>query len=91
MSRMQPFQEPPMSDQVHIRDPESAELLRMFAAQTGRTMKDILRDALRTYTPRPLQEGSLCDLDHLLALDWAQLKENPETLDDLYDEDGLPK
>ncbi len=80
-----------MSDQVHIRDPESAELLRMFAAQTGRTMKEILRDALQRYRPSPVPARSLSDLDYLLELDRAQLVANPESLEDLYDEDGLPK
>jgi hypothetical protein len=79
-----------MSDQVHIRDPESAELLRLFAAQTGRTMKAILRDALRNYTPRPAEAGSLSDLDYLLEQDWARLKPNPGTIEDLYDDQGLP-
>lgn len=79
-----------MSDQIHVRDPESAQLLRMFAAQTGRTMRDILRDALRSYKPRRPSSASLSDLDYLLEKDWAQLGPNPGTIEDMYDEQGLP-
>ncbi|TPE58609.1 hypothetical protein FJQ54_16270 [Sandaracinobacter neustonicus] len=79
-----------MGDQIHIRDGETAGLLRLYAAQTGRTMRDILREAVRGYKPEPKPERSLSDLDHLLKRDWAQLKPGHGTIEDMYDDQGLP-
>lgn len=79
-----------MSDQVHIRDAETAGLLRAYAAQTGRTMREILREAMLQYRPQPKKTGSLSDLDYLLVEDWKRLKPNPGTIEDMYDDQGLP-
>lgn len=41
-----------MKDQVHIRNAETAQLARALAHQTGRTISEVVLDALRQYRPR---------------------------------------
>jgi hypothetical protein len=38
-----------MKDQVHIRNAEAADLARTLARQTGKTISDVVLDALRQY------------------------------------------
>lgn len=40
-----------MKDQVHIRNVEAAHLARTLARQTGKTINDVVLDALRQYRP----------------------------------------
>jgi len=40
-----------MKDQVHIRNAEAADLARTLARQTGKTISDVVLDALRQYRP----------------------------------------
>jgi hypothetical protein len=40
-----------LKDQVHIRNAEAAQLARTLARQTGKTMSEIVLDALRQYRP----------------------------------------
>jgi len=40
-----------LNDQVHIRNAEAAQLARTLARQTGKTMSEIVLDALRQYRP----------------------------------------
>jgi len=40
-----------MKDQVHIRNAEAAQLARVLARQTGRTISEVVLDALRQYRP----------------------------------------
>jgi hypothetical protein len=40
-----------MKDQVHIRNAEAAQLARALARQTGRTISEVVLDALRQYQP----------------------------------------
>src|SRR5262245_49602870 len=40
-----------MKDQVHIRKPEAANLARALERQTGRTISEVVLDALRQYRP----------------------------------------
>jgi hypothetical protein len=40
-----------VKDQVHIRNAEAAHLARALARQTGRTISEIVLDALRQYRP----------------------------------------
>jgi len=42
-----------MNDRLHIRNAEAAQLARVFARQTGRTITDVVLDALRQYRSRP--------------------------------------
>jgi len=83
-----------MKDQVHIRNAEAAELARALARQTGRTISDVVLEALRQYRPRPSvpdSAGRAKAWRRLLRRDRARLK-HPETpVEALYDEGtGLP-
>ena len=40
-----------MRDQVHIRNVEAAQLARALARQTGKTISEIVLEALRQYRP----------------------------------------
>jgi hypothetical protein len=40
-----------VKDQVHIRNAEAAQLARALARQTGRTIGEVVLDALRQYRP----------------------------------------
>lgn len=46
-----------MKDQVHIRNAEAAQLARALARQTGRTLTEVVLDALRQYRPSPLRSA----------------------------------
>src|SRR4051794_21724958 len=48
-----PGKERAVKDQVHIRNPEAAQLARALARQTGRTISEVVLDALRQYRPSP--------------------------------------
>ena len=85
-----------MKDQVHIRNAEAAHLARTLARQTGKTISDIVLDALRQYRPVPPQAARRRQLAHWLRLlqkDREQGRVEPETpIEALYDEaTGLPK
>jgi len=45
----------PVKDQVHIRNAEAAQLARALARQTGKTMSQVVLEALREYRPRRRQ------------------------------------
>jgi hypothetical protein len=87
-----------MKDQVHIRNAEAAELARTLARQTGKTITEVVLDALRRYQP-PREESPadrkrrVARLQRLLEKDWARGRREPEiTIEDMYDEEtGLPK
>jgi hypothetical protein len=40
---------PSVKDQVHIRNAEAAQLARTLARQTGKTISEVVLDALRQY------------------------------------------
>lgn len=85
-----------MKDQVHIRNAEAAHLARTLARQTGKTISEIILDALRQYRPIPSQSAPSRRVAHWLRLlekDRGQGRVEPQTsLEELYDEaTGLPK
>jgi hypothetical protein len=86
-----------MKDQVHIRNAEAAELARALARQTGKTITEVVLDALRRYRPpaarRTRKKSEIERWHELLEKDWAQGRRDPEIpIEDLYDEEtGLPK
>jgi hypothetical protein len=85
-----------MKDQVHIRNAEAAHLARTLAHQTGKTINEVVLDALRQYRPSPGSESSpetLARWRELLRKDWANRNPGPEIpIEDLYDPDtGLPR
>ena len=85
-----------MKDQVHIRNAEAAQLARSLARQTGRTISDVVLDALRQYRPvraETARRNRLARWMRLLEKDRQQGRIKPETpIEALYDETtGLPK
>ena len=85
-----------MKDQVHIRNAEAAHLARTLARQTGRTINDVVLEALKQYRPNQHGRRSQDRIDrwlHLLREDRAQGFVTPEfPIETLYDETtGLPK
>ena len=83
-------------DQVHIRDAETVALLRTLARQTGRSMKDVMRDALHDYAARAA--GPPADPDRvarslaLLRKDQEDVLPGAGSIDALlYGSDGLPR
>ena len=84
-----------MKDQVHIRNAEAAHLARALARQTGRTISDVVLDALRQYRPSrraPAPRRRLAHWRRLLAEDGKRRAGTPETpIEALYDDaTGLP-
>jgi hypothetical protein len=91
-----PSKDGAMKDQVHIRNAEAANLARCLARQTGRTISDIVLDALRQYRPGRRAPAPRKRLEHwrrLLREDREQGVRKPEIpIEALYDETtGLPK
>jgi hypothetical protein len=88
------FERVAVKDQVHIRNAEAAHLARALARQTGKTISEIVLDALRQYRPGRHAASSRRRVEHwqrLLADDRQQHKlETP--IEALYDQvTGLPK
>jgi len=85
-----------MKDQVHIRNAEAAHLARTLARQTGKTMSEVVLDALRQYRPassRTRRNQYVAHWLRLLEKDRAQGAPKAEIpIEALYDEaTGLPK
>jgi hypothetical protein len=85
-----------MKDQVHIRNAEAAQLARTLARQTGRTISDVVLDALRQYRPNRQQTGRqnrLAKWRRLLREDREQyVAQQDVPVEALYDDStGLPK
>jgi hypothetical protein len=84
-----------MKDQVHIRNAEAANLARTLARQTGRTISEVVLDALRQYRPRRRAPVPRRRVEHwrlLLNQDRKRRTQNAETpIEALYDKGtGLP-
>lgn len=82
-----------MKDQVHIRNAEAAQLARALARQTGKTIGEVVLDALRQYRPAPTEPADRIEQwRELLRQDRARLTHPEVPIEDLYDEDtGLPR
>jgi hypothetical protein len=84
-----------MKDQVHIRNAEAAQLARTLARQTGKTMSEVVLDALRQYRPgtgRPTSSKRAARWRRLLEEGRRGLREPEIPIEDLYDpETGLPR
>lgn len=85
-----------MKDQVHIRNAEAASLARTLARQTGRTISDVVLEALRHYRPRrrvPVPRRRVAHWRRLLKEDRKRRARKPEIpVEALYDEvTGLPR
>jgi hypothetical protein len=83
-----------VKDQVHIRNAEAAQLARTLARQTGKTIGEVVLDALRQYRPHRLGKPSTKELEtwrQLLRQDREGLPEVETPIESLYDEHtGLP-
>ena len=84
-----------MKDQVHIRNAEAAQLARTLARQTGKTISEIVLDALRHYRPHRRGNAPRDKVEswrRLLHQDREGGLTRPEVpVEALYDEDtGLP-
>jgi hypothetical protein len=84
-----------MKDQVHIRNAEAANLARALARQTGRTISDVVLEALRQYRPgrrAPAPPVRVAHWRRLLSKDRKRRARKPELpIEALYDEGtGLP-
>ena len=86
-----------MKDQVHIRNAEAAALARSLARPTGRTLNEIVLDALRQYRPggrgRKAPRKEVETWRRLLREDRKRGFARPEVpVEALYDEKtGLPE
>jgi hypothetical protein len=84
-----------MKDQVHIRNAEAAQLARSLARQTGKTINQIVLDALRQYRPTGHGKAPRKEVEawrRLLRTDRKRGMVRPETpVEALYDQaTGLP-
>jgi hypothetical protein len=86
-----------VKDQVHIRNAEAAQLARALARQTGKTISEIVLDALRQYRPggrgtAPQKQKEVEAWRRLLREDRKRAMTRPEVpIEALYDETtGLP-
>jgi hypothetical protein len=82
-----------MGDQVHIRNAEAAQLARALARQTGKTLSEVVLEALRQYRPgvRPGGSKRVERWRRLLREDRKGLMRSETPLEALYDEaTGLP-
>jgi len=57
-----------MKDQVHIRNAEAAQLARALARQTGKTIHEVVLDALRQYRP-----GAAGTVTQAKIVDWRRM------------------
>ena len=83
-----------MKDQIHIRNADAAQLARTLARQTGKTISEVVLDALRQYRPQPSSErGNRVELwRRLLRRDRAGLTRPEVSIKSFYNEDtGLPE
>jgi len=83
-----------VKDQVHIRNAEAAQLARALARQTGRTIGEVVLDALRQYRPHPMppeHDNQVARWRRLLRRDRARLTRPEVPIEAFYDEStGLP-
>lgn len=83
-----------MKDQVHIRNAEAAHLARTLARQTGRTISEVVLEALRQYRPgrrAPAARRRVEQWRRLLSEDRKQRVKREVPIEAFYDEaTGLP-
>jgi hypothetical protein len=87
-------EETSVRDQVHIRNAEAAQLARTLARQTGKTISEVVLDALRQYRPQPHpRDGNRVELwRQLLRRDRARLTRPEVPIESFYNkETGLPE
>ncbi|MBV8088615.1 MAG: type II toxin-antitoxin system VapB family antitoxin [Alphaproteobacteria bacterium] len=84
-----------MKDQLHIRNAEAAQLARALARQTGKTITEIVLDALRQYRcaqGQPSPPGRIKQWRRLLRRDKGRLIRSEVPIEAFYNRDtGLPE
>jgi len=84
-----------MSDQVHIRNAEAARLARTLARQSGKTITEVVLDALRRYRAvqsKPGTQGRIKEWRRLLRHDRGGLLHPEVPIESFYNEaTGLPE
>ncbi len=84
-----------MGDQVHIRNAEAAELVRSLARQTGKTINEVILDALRHYRPGRAASAGRKEIERwrrLLREDREGMARPETPIEALYGEaTGLPE
>lgn len=83
---------------LSIRDPDTDRLARELARRTGKPITTVVKEALNDYAARAPEseaEERIRGIYELLKeLDKAPIRDHRsarEIMDDLYDENGLPK
>lgn len=88
-----------MAAQLNIKDPETVRLARDLARSTGKSVTETVRSALRESEAakeadlqrRIVEMTEVADCIHaLLPPEWED-RTSKEIMDEIYDEDGLPK
>jgi hypothetical protein len=86
---------PSVKDQVHIRNAEAAQLASALARQTGKTISEVVLDALRQYRAaqgQPSRRWRMKRWRRLLRRDQARLIRPEVPIDAFYNQDtGLPE
>jgi len=85
-----------VKDQVHIRNAEAAQLARTLAHQSGKTINEVVLEALRQYRPRRRDRAPQRQIElwrRLLRADRKRGMAQAETpVEALYDgTTGLPE
>lgn len=84
-----------MKDRVHIRNAEAAQLARALARQSGKTISEVVLEALLQYRPPRPKRASQRQIkrwQRLLREDRKHLRQPEIPIEALYDEQtGLPK
>ena len=83
-----------MKNQVNIRNAEAAQLVRTLARQTGKTVTEVMLDALRQYRPtsKRASERNLLERSRRLSREDRKSLAREETpIEAIYDDaTGLP-
>jgi hypothetical protein len=86
---------PSVKDQVHIRNAEAAQLASALARQTGKTISEVVLDALRQYRAvqgQPSRRWRMKRWRRLLRRDQARLIRPEVPIDAFYNQDtSLPE
>jgi hypothetical protein len=84
-----------MKDRLYICNAEAAQLVRTFARQTGKTITDVVLDALRQYrsrAPKRDRRKQVARWRRLLREDRKRLVQPETSIDALYDDvTGMPR
>ena len=90
-----PVAAPAVKDQVHIRNAEAAQLARALARETGKTITEIVLDALRQYRDAQSQHsplGRIKNWRRLLRRDRGRLIQSEVPIEAFYNQNtGLPE